>query len=143
MYTRLNSWIISSVHLFTSKAFLRLVVMPWSLYHAMNESVRPSTVGWCGMVSFTLFLTFLILATSAAVGYSKEIWSSWLSLISSEEYSRITLHFTCPPSGAWTTFPSSLVKMGQLYLDLSPSGLDSSASVSTSSPLDEELVLSS
>ena len=142
MYAHLNSCIIFSVHLFASRAFLRLIVMLWSLYHAMNESVRPSTVGWHGMVSFMLFLTFLILATSAAVGYSKEIWSCWLSLISSEEYSRITLHFTHPPSGAWVTLPSSPVKMGRLYLDLSPSGLDSSTSVSTSSPLDEELVLS-
>ena len=108
----------------------------------MNR-LRPSTVGWHGIVSFTLFLIFMILATSAEVGYSKEIWSSWLSLISSEEYSRITLRFTHPPLGAWVTFPSSPVKMGRLYLDLSPSGLDSSASVSTSSPLDEELVLSS
>ena len=142
MYARLNSWIIFSVHLFSSRAFLRLVVMLWSLYHAMNQSVRPSTVGQRGMVSFMLFLAFLILATSAAVGYSREIWSNWLSLISSEEYSRITLCFTHPPSGAWVTLPSSPVKMGWLYLNLSPSGLDSSASVSTSSPLDEELVLS-
>ena len=142
MYAHLNSWIIFSIHLFALRAFLRLIVMPWSLYHVMNKTVRPSTVGQHGMVSFTLFLVFLILATSATVGYSREIWSNWLSLISLEEYSRITLHFTCPPSGAWVTLPSSPVKMGRLYLDLSPSGLDSSASVSTSCPLDEELVLS-
>ena len=142
MYALLNSWIICSIHRFTRRAFLRLVVMPWSLYHAMNKSVRPSTVGWRGIISFTFFFTFFILSTSAAVGYSWQIWSSWLSLTSLEEYSRITLHFTRSPSGTWVTFPSSPVNMGWLYLDLSPSCLDPSASVSISSPLDEKLVLS-
>ena len=92
----LPSWIICSIHLFASRAFLRLVVMPWSLYYAINDSVRPSTVGWRGMVNFMLFFIFLIFATSAAVGCSGDIWSSWLSLTSSEEYSKITLCFICP-----------------------------------------------
>ena len=128
----------------TRRAFFRLVINPWSLYQVTNHSVRPSTVSWRRIVNFTVFFTLLILAMSSAIGQSGEtIWSSWLSLASLEEYSYTTFSFIHSPSGAWVTFPLSPVKMGWLYLGLLPFCLGSSTSVSISSPLDEELVLTS